>query len=174
MLAVTSCSSPIAPELGGGALLDGGVYPISFVSMVLGPPSEVAGVAQLGGTHVDEQAAISLLHPSGAVACVGVTIRANPISLATIVGTSGRIQIDHDFHKPETFTVFIDGQEPHRHEHPLTEGNGYQFEAIEVMRCLREGQTESAVMPLEESLTIMETMDTLRKQWGVRYPQETA
>lgn len=163
-----------APELGGGALLDGGVYPISFVSMVLGAPSEVTGVAELGGTNVDEQAAISLLHPSGAVACVGVTIRANPISLATIVGTAGRIQIDHDFHKPATFTVFVDGQEPQPHDYPLAEGNGYQFEAIEVMRCLREGFLESPIMPLDESLTIMRTMDTLRKQWGVQYPQETA
>ena len=162
-----------APELGGGALLDGGVYPLSFVSMVLGAPSQVVGVAELGGTQVDEQAAISLLHSSGAVACVGVTIRANPISLATIVGTAGRIQIDHDFHKPESFTVFVDGQDPERHDLPLSEGNGYQFEAIEVMRCLREGLLESPVMPLDESLTIMRTMDTLREQWGVRYPQES-
>jgi len=163
-----------APELGGGALLDGGIYPLSFVSMVLGAPSEVTGVAELGGTNVDEQASISLLHPSGAVACVGVTIRANPISLATIVGTTGRIQIDHDFHKPTGLTVFVDGQEPERHEFPLTEGNGYQFEAIEVMRCLRAGLPESPVMPLDETLTIMRTMDSLRAQWGVRYPQESA
>lgn len=169
-----SSSRLYAPELGGGALLDGGVYPISFVSMVLGAPSKVVGVAELGGTQVDEQAAISLLHPSGAVACVGVTIRATPISLATIVGTTGRIQIDHDFHKPATFTVFVDGKEPESHDYPLTEGNGYQFEAIEVMRCLREGLLESPVMPLDESLTIMQTMDTLRAQWGVRYPQESA
>jgi predicted dehydrogenase len=163
-----------APELGGGALLDGGVYPLSFVSMVLGAPSKVVGVAELGQTNVDEQEAISLLHPSGAVACVGVTIRANPISLATIVGTAGRIQIDHDFHKPTSFTVLVDGREPERHDYPLTEGNGYQFEAIEVMRCLREGLLESPVMPLDESLTIMQTMDTLREQWSVRYPQESA
>jgi len=161
------------PELGGGALLDGGVYPLSFVSMVLGAPSEVTGLAVLGKTGVDEQEAISLLHPSGAVACVGVTIRANPISLATIVGTSGRIQIDHDFHRPISFTVFVDGKEPERHEYPLTEGNGYQFEAMHVMECLEQGVTESPVMPLDESLTIMKTMDTLRAQWGVRYPQET-
>ncbi|MBA2246581.1 MAG: Gfo/Idh/MocA family oxidoreductase [Chloroflexia bacterium] len=161
------------PELGGGALLDGGVYPLSFVSMVLGAPSEVTGLAVLGKTGVDEQEAISLLHPSGAVACVGVTIRANPISLATIVGTSGRIQIDHDFHKPISFTVFVDGKEPERHEYPLAEGNGYQFEAMHVMECLQQGVTESPIMPLDESLTIMNTMDTLRAQWGVRYPQET-
>ncbi len=163
-----------APELGGGALLDGGVYPLSFVSMVLGAPSKVVGVAELGQTNVDEQEAISLLHPSGAVACVGVTIRANPISVATIIGTTGRIMIDHDFHKPASFTVFVDGQEPERHDYPLIEGNGYQFEAIEVMRCLREGLLGSPVMPLDESLTIMQTMDTLREQWGVRYPQESA
>ena len=163
-----------APELGGGALLDGGVYPLSFVSMVLGAPSQVTGVAVLGNTNVDEQEAISLLHPSGAVACVGVTIRSNPISVATIVGTSGRILVDHDFHKPTSFTVFVDGKEPERFEYPLDEGNGYQFEAIHVMECLQQGLTESPVMPLDESLSIMRTMDTLREQWGVRYPQESA
>lgn len=163
-----------APELGGGALLDGGVYPLSFVSMVLGASSEVTGVAALGKTGVDEQEAISLLHPSGAVGCVGVTIRANPISVATIVGSSGRILIDHDFHKPTSFTVFVDGTEPERFDYPLDEGNGYQFEAIHVMECLAQGLTESPVMPLDESLSIMRTMDTLRQQWGVRYPQETA
>jgi len=162
-----------APELGGGALLDGGVYPLSFVSMVLGAPSKVTGVAVLGETNVDEQEAISLLHPSGAVACVGVTIRSNPISLATIVGTSGRIQIDHDFHKPTTFTVVVDGKKPELIAYPLDEGNGYQFEAVHVMECLQKGLTESPAMPLDESLTIMQTMDTLREQWGVRYPQET-
>ncbi len=160
------------PELGGGALLDGGVYPVSFASMVLGPPSVVTGVATLGQTGVDEQEAIALAHPSGAIASLGVTIQANPISIGLILGTTGRIEVHHDWHRPEALTVTPYGGEPHRFDYPQTEGNGYQYEAIEVGRCLRDGLLESPVMMLDESLTIMATMDTLRQQWGVRYPME--
>jgi len=162
------------PDLGGGALLDGGVYPVSFASMVLGAPSLVTGVASLGETGVDEQEAIALAHPSGAIASLGVTIQANPISIGLILGTEGRIEVHHDWHRPEALTVTPYNGEPERFEFPQSEGNGYQYEAIEVGRCLREGVLESPVMPLDESLTIMETMDSLRKQWGVKYPMESA
>jgi predicted dehydrogenase len=161
------------PELGGGALLDGGVYPVSFASMVLGAPSAIASVATLGETGVDEQNAIALAHPSGAVASLGVTIQAAPVSIAIVLGTKGRIEVHHDWHKPESLTWTPYGGEPQRFDYPQQEGNGYQYEAIEVGRCLREGLMESPVMPLDETLSIMETMDTLRAQWGVRYPMES-
>lgn len=160
------------PELGGGALLDGGVYPVSFASMLLGAPDQVAGAAIIGETGVDEIATIALGHPNGSAAALGVTIRSNPVSIATIVGTEGKILVDHDFHRPVSFTVWRDGQDPEAFDYPLTEGNGYQYEAMEVGRCLREGLKESPIMPHAESLTIMKTMDTLRAQWGIRYPQE--
>ena len=161
------------PELGGGALLDGGVYPVSFASMVLGTPNVITGAVTLGSTGVDEQAAIALGHSSGAVASLGVTIQAQPISLGLILGTAGRIEIHHDWHRPEGLTYTPYGGEPRRFDYPERAGNGYQYEAIEVGRCLRAGLTESPVMPLAESITIMETMDALRRQWGIRYPMET-
>lgn len=161
------------PDLGGGALLDGGVYPVSFASMVLGTPNAIASVATLGETNVDEQNAIALAYPSGAVASLGVTIQASPISIGLILGTKGRIEIHHDWHRPEGLTFTPYGGEPQRFDYPQTEGNGYQYEAIEVGRCLREGLLESPVMTLDETLSIMETMDTLRAQWGVRYPMES-
>ncbi len=160
------------PDLGGGALLDGGVYPVSFASMVLGTPSAIASVATLGQSNVDEQEAIALAYPNGAVASIGVTIQASPISIGLILGTEGRIEIHHDWHRPEGLTFTPYGGQPERFDYPQTEGNGYQYEAIEVGRCLREGLLESPVMPLDETLSIMETMDTLRAQWGVRYPME--
>jgi predicted dehydrogenase len=161
------------PDLGGGALLDGGVYPVSFASMVLGAPSAIASVATLGETNVDEQEAIALAYPSGAVASLGVTIQASPISIGLILGTKGRIEIHHDWHRPEGLTFTPYGGESQRFDYPQAEGNGYQYEAIEVGRCLREGLLESPVMTLDETLSIMETMDTLRGQWGVRYPMES-
>jgi predicted dehydrogenase len=160
------------PDLGGGALLDGGVYPVSFSSMVLGTPNAIASVATLGETNVDEQEAIALAFPSGAVASLGVTIQASPISIGLILGTRGRIEIHHDWHRPEGLTFTPYGGESQRFDYPQTEGNGYQYEAIEVGRCLREGLVESPVMTLDESISIMETMDSLRGQWGVRYPME--
>ncbi len=161
------------PDLGGGALLDGGVYPVSFASMVLGTPSTIASAVTLGETGVDEQEAIALAYPSGAVASLGVTIQASPISIGLILGTEGRIEIHHDWHRPEGLTFTPYGGESQRFDYPQTEGNGYQYEAIEVARCLREGLPESPVMTLDETLSIMETMDTLRAQWGVRYPMES-
>lgn len=160
------------PDLGGGALLDAGVYPVSFASMLLGTPNVVTGAASLGVTGVDEQAAIALGYPSGAVASLGVTIQAIPISVGLILGTLGRIEVDHDWHKPEGLTFTPYGGKPQRFDYPQTEGNGYQYEAIEVGRCLRAGLLESPIMPLDESISIMETLDALRAQWGVRYPME--
>jgi len=160
------------PALGGGALLDGGVYPVSFASMVLGAPDQVTGVATLGQSNVDENATIALRHPSGAVAALGVTIRANPVSLGMIVGSEGTIVIDHDWHKPQTFQLLLPGKDPQHFDYTLSEGLGYQFEAIEVMRCLREGLTESPVMPLEETVSIVRTMQELLRQWGVTYPSD--
>ena len=160
------------PLLGGGALLDGGVYPVSFASMVLGAPTEACGVATIGESGVDEQETIALRYPSGAVAALGVTVRANPQSIATIVGTRGTIVIDHDWHKPQTFRLLVPGAEPQVFDYTMTEGLGYQFEAIEVMRCLREGRTESPIMPLDESVSIVQTMEQLLRSWGVRYPSD--
>jgi len=160
------------PALGGGALLDGGVYPVSFASMVLGAPDRVTGVATLGDSNVDENATIALHYPSGAVAALAVTIRANPVSLGMIVGSEGTILIDHDWHKPQTFQLLLPGKAPQHVDYTLSEGFGYQFEAIEVMRCLREGRTQSEIMPLSETLTIVETMQQLLRDWGVSYPSD--
>lgn len=160
------------PDLGGGALLDGGVYPVSFASMILGTPSAIASVATLGKSNVDEQEAIALAHPNGAIASLGVTIQANPISIGLILGTRGRIEVHHDWHRAEGLTWTGYGSEPQVFNYPQTVGNGYQYEAMEVGHCLREGLLESSVMPLDETLSIMETMDTLRSQWGLRYPME--
>lgn len=159
-----------APELGGGGLLDAGIYPLSFASMVLGKPDRVCGVATLGETNVDENAMIALRFASGAVASVGVTIRSSPVSLGMVCGTRGTILIDHDWHRPTSFSVRKPGQEPQSFDYTLNEGVGYQFEMNEVERCLKNGRIESDVMPLEETLWLVEIMETLLREWGVRYP----
>jgi len=160
-----------APELGGGALLDVGVYPISLASMIFGKPVQITGAAQTGATGVDEHSAMILRYPTGQLALLHATLRTNPEGGGVILGTNGRIKIHPPLYQPSGLTVSVKDQAD-RVIPAEIQGNGYQFEANEVMQCLREGRSESSLMPLHETLTIMETMDELRSQWGLRYPTE--
>ena len=160
------------PHLGGGALLDVGVYTVSLASMVFGsPPSRISSIAHLGQTGVDEQAAMILGYDRGQLAVLTTAIRTNTPQEATLNGTEGQIQIHAPWWKPDALTLSVQGQEDQVVHLPL-EGNGYNYEAVEAMNCLRSGRAESDVMPLDETLAIMKTMDQIRAQWGLRYPME--
>ena len=160
-----------APELGGGALLDLGVYPLSFASMIMGSPSRITATAHLGETGVDEQAGIVLVYKGGRVSTLYTSIRVDSPVEAILLGTRGRIRIHDWWIHPHRLTLDPSGQESTVIEMPYV-GNGYQFEAAEVMACLRAGKLESDLLPLDETLSIVETMDTIRAQWGLRYPGE--
>jgi predicted dehydrogenase len=159
------------PALGGGALLDVGVYVISFAHMVLGTPDRMTGLATMGETNVDEQSAYILGFPSGALAVLSTAVRTSTPHIATINGTAGRITIPTSFWKPDRLILARSGQPEETIELPANPA-GFMYEAEEVGRRLRAGRLESDVMPLEESLAIMRTMDTLRAQWGLNYPME--
>jgi predicted dehydrogenase len=156
------------PDLGGGALLDVGVYCVSLASLFFGEPNRVTGLATLGETGVDEQSAMILGHPNGALAVLSTAIRTATIHEATLFGTDGWLRIERSAWGPKAYTLSKDNE---RIEVP-TEGNGFNFEAAEVQRCVRAGLLESPALPLDESLAIMRTMDRLRAQWGLRYPME--
>lgn len=163
-------SRVFSPALGGGGLLDVGVYPISFASDLFGAPTKVTGVAHLGETGVDEEAAMALVYDAGRIAVLSTGVRVNTAHEAFILGTDGQIKIPAPWWKPATMTLSAGGKSE---EIRLPyEGNGYQFEAEEVARCIRAGKTESEIMPLDETLAIMGTMDALRAQWGLKYPME--
>jgi len=158
------------PELGGGALLDVGIYPVSFASMVLGAsPTKLTGVAYLGETGVDEQFSAVLGYEAGKIATLSGAVRTSLINEARIIGTDGYIRVP-DFWRASTLELYQNGK-MEKFELPFR-ATGYIHEAEEAMYCLREGLTESSVMPLDESLKIMKILDTLRKQWGLKYPQE--
>jgi len=159
------------PHLGGGALLDVGVYVVSFASMILGTPDRLTSLATLGATHIDEQAAMVLGHANGSLALLSTAIRTNTPQNAVILGEEGRIVFKAPFWKPDTMIVSRNGK-PDEEIHIPFVGSGFNYEAEEVGRCLAVGQLESDIMPLDESLAIMRTMDTLRAQWGVVYPSE--
>ena len=157
------------PALGGGSLLDVGVYSVAMAFMVFNrTPSALASAASLGPTGVDEQAAAILRYDKGEMALLSSAIIAQTANEANIFGTSGSIRIP-SFWRAVTATVFAgDKREitiPFR-------ANGYEYEAEEVMRCIAEGKPESDLMPLSDSLAVMEIMDSMRAQWGLAYPME--
>lgn len=159
------------PAMGGGALLDVGIYPVSLAHMVLGAPKRVATLAELGETGVDEQSAYVLGYDSGALAVLSSAIRTKTPQEAMILGTEGSIRLHSPWWIPQKMTVQRSGAEPQEVEMRMT-GNGYNYEIAEVQRCLRAGETESPLMALDETLATMRTMDALRAQWGLRYPME--
>jgi predicted dehydrogenase len=161
-----------APELGGGALLDLGIYPVSFASMVLGTPSEITAVSDPAFTGVDAQTSMIFRYPGGRHALLTTNLRADNAVRAEIVGTEARLELDNEFYRPNARMTFVPRSgEPVPHEHPQV-GGGLRYQAAEVARCLRAGLLESDVMPLDETVAIMETMDEVRRQIGLVYPGE--
>jgi predicted dehydrogenase len=160
-----------APELGGGALLDLGVYPVSFASMVLGAPDRIVSLSDPAFTGVDAQTSMVFGYESGAQAVLTCTLRAKSPTRASIVGTDARIEIDGDFYAPAAVTLVPRDGAPTRVE-STHEGRGLRHQADEVARRLAGGELESPVMPLDETVSIMETMDEIRRQVGVSYPGE--
>lgn len=159
------------PALGGGALLDVGIYPVSLASMVLGRPSRVMSMAHLGETGVDEQAAMLFGYEQGEIAVLSTAIRTSTPHVAVINGTLGRITIHAPWWQPTRMLLEVHGREKSEIEMPI-KGNGYNYEAMEVGECLRAGKQESAVTPLDETLSVMQTLDEIRTQWGLKYPME--
>jgi predicted dehydrogenase len=149
-----------APELGGSALLDLGVYPVSFASMLLGTPSRIVALVDPAFTGVDGQASMIFGYESGAQALLTCTSLARTATRACIAGTDARVEIDGDFYAPTSFTLIQRCGERQQFEF-ATEGRGLHYQAIEVARCIAEGRTESAIMPLDETISIMETMERI-------------
>ncbi len=159
-------------ELGGGALLDVGCYAVSYASMLMqSAPEEIAGFAHIGETGVDEQAGMVLRYSGGRIATLSCAIRTAMRHEARILGAGGRISAE-PFWRAQEAVLTVD-DEDQRVSLPFR-GNGYCHQAAEAMRCLREGETESPIMPLDESIVIMETLDRIRAQWGLQYPADEA
>ncbi|MEV6830945.1 Gfo/Idh/MocA family oxidoreductase [Amycolatopsis sp. NPDC051102] len=147
-----------APELGGGALLDLGIYPVSFASMVLGAPERVAAMVTPAFTGVDAQMSMLFGYASGAQAVLTCTLSAVSPTTAVIVGTDARIEVDGPFYAPASFTLVPREGERRRFEY-VDEGRGLRHQADEVALRLAAGDTESPLMPLGETVSIMTTMD---------------
>ncbi|GAA4616459.1 Gfo/Idh/MocA family oxidoreductase [Actinoallomurus liliacearum] len=147
-----------APELAGGALLDLGVYPVSFAWMLLGEPDSVQAVATSAPTGVDANTGILLGYASGAVALLHCGLLGDSPQTATIVGTTGRVEVASPAWRPSAMTLHRKDAEPETFTADLP-GHGYTYQAEEVARCLADGRTESAVLPLDETVAIARTLD---------------
>lgn len=160
------------PQLAGGALLDVGIYCLYLASMVYGgrQPADIVSQHTLGSTGVDELSVSVFKYSDNEMAAITTAIRMNTPHEARIIGAKGYISIADWWH-PTRMTLQMSGQEAKTLDFPLA-GNGYNYEAVEVGRCLRAGLTESSIVPLDETLAIMATMDRMRRQWGLRYPTE--
>ncbi len=161
-----------APELGGGALLDLGVYPISFAHYWLGTPDDVWSVAFLGETGVDEHDAMMFAYADGRTAQLSCSVRFPGTRAATIVGDKGYIHFHGPLYASPRITVKTEDLPERVIDLPIEGDNLYRYEVMEANACLRAGKTESAVMPLDDTLAIMQVMDGMREEWGLEYPME--
>jgi len=157
--------------LGGGALLDLGIYPVSFASMVLGTPTRVLALSDPAFTGVDATTSALLQHEGGRHAVVTTTLEATGANRAAIIGTEARLELSARFYRPTTLTLTGRDDVPQVLDVPAETG-GLRHEAAEVMRCLRAGLAESRAMPLGETVSIMTTMDEIRRQVGQAYPED--
>jgi predicted dehydrogenase len=192
------------PGLGGGALLDRAVYPVSLATYLMGPPEVVSGGMIIGDTGVDEDVAVTLRFSTGALALLHASLRTQCSNDLVIMGARAQVRVHPPIYRPFRMTVtpnrqrayapsaassmeaLKEGHWAHQAfqrssgiasallnrratQHSIRyAGNGYHYQADEVMHCVRSGKLESAIMPLSESLCIMETLDRIRSQCATR------
>jgi len=155
--------------LGGGALLDLGVYPVSFAWDVLGAPEAVTARGRLAETGADTEVATVFTHAGGAVSTTFSSSRTAGPNTAHVLGTDARIDIDGVWYCPTTFRVTgPDGHVLEEYRSDI-EGRGMQYQALEAERIIAEGRRDSDILPLDETVAIMATLDEVRRQIGVVY-----
>ena len=160
------------PDLAGGALLDLGVYPVSFASFILGNPDGVSAAGSLTDTGVDAQASM-VLTSGRAQAVLNTTLLAKTPTTASISGSAARLQISGPFYGPGVLTLTgNDDRELVREPDVITGHHGLCFEAAHFATLVAEGATESPLLPLAETVAVLRTIDAVRAQLGVRYPGE--
>jgi len=159
------------PALGGGALLDLGVYGISLAHLLLGRPDHVGGTARIGTTGVDEDSYVVLGYKNGAEAIARASIAAASPCEAVVIGTLGRIMMHAPWYGAERITVSRARRADETIDLPLR-GSGFAHEIEAFMECIRDGRQETDAMPLGDSLAVMRTMDEARRLWDLRYPME--
>lgn len=157
-------------ELGGGALLDLGIYPVSFAVDVLGLPTAVQAHATMTPTGVDRQTAMIFEHDGGRQAVLHCALDTAGSNRAVVIGTHGALELDRTWYRPTVMTRYDrDWTVVERHA-PDVAGRGMQFQAAELERRVAGAAPTS--LPLDESVAIMGVLDHVRELIGLRYPGE--
>jgi predicted dehydrogenase len=159
------------PALGGGAMLDLGVYVVSFAQMVLGAPDSVTASGSRFDNGADAEAGILLGWDDGRTASLSISLRCALPGAARVFGTEGWIDVLPRFHHPETIVLHRAGADPEPIARPAL-GRGYAHELIEVTEGVRAGRGESAVMPLADTLAVQRVLGEALEQLGVRYAED--
>ncbi|MGZ0710326.1 Gfo/Idh/MocA family protein (plasmid) [Coraliomargarita sp. W4R53] len=161
-----------ALELGGGSLLDLGIYPISFAWDVLGEPLGIVAAARIGETGADVEVATIMTHANGTLSTsISASQSAGP-NTAHVIGTEARIDIDRVWYNAVSFRVVTPDGTVLEEYHSDVAGRGMQYQALAAERYVAEGKTDSDILPIDETVAIMSTLDEVRDLIGVRYPGE--
>lgn len=156
--------------LGGGALLDVGIYPINFATMILGLPQHVDSQLYMGETDVDYYGNMRL-HYQAADALLSVSIVHDGPCNAYVIGSEGYVSVPREFWNPQGLTLHRKGAAPQTRDLPYS--NGLHYEAADVQACIHAGKMESSIMPLDETLAIMQVMDEIRLKNGLTYAADS-
>ncbi|MEP6681742.1 MAG: Gfo/Idh/MocA family oxidoreductase [Parafilimonas sp.] len=163
------------PSLGGGTMLDIGIYNVFTALFFLGKPDKIVATATLTEDKVDEQCAVTFLYNDGKLAQLFSTFLSDTSTEADICGTKGRIRLTARYYTPFTTIEYFIGKADTKQIIDLNtyeEGFGYEHEARHVCECLEKGLTESDVMTHADTLLLMETLDAIRKEAGIVYPAD--
>jgi predicted dehydrogenase len=159
------------PALGAGALLDMGIYPLTFARMMLGPFADVVATGDLAESGIDVDVAVAARHESGAVSVLTASMTSASPRTASIATDRGRLELPFGFHHPAYAVWTPDDGEPQRFESPARVlGTGLGNEAAHVQDCLRQGLSESPLVPRCQTLELLGVIDAVRGQIGVHYP----
>jgi predicted dehydrogenase len=161
-----------ALELGGGALLDLGIYPVSFASQLFGAPESVQAVATFKETGADAQVATMFRYPGGQIATTYSASTTRGPNVAVVLGSDGRIEVDSVWYTATGLRVYDKDGTLIENFRPAVDGRGMQYQAVEAEQLVSAGQIASDVLPPRETVAIMATLDTIREQIGLRYPGE--
>lgn len=159
------------PDLGGGSLLDIGIYPVFIALLLLGEPDNISAEAIIGKTGVDENLSAIFKYKNGKLATLYCTLIANTPVETEIYGTKGYIKINRMWHMPSSITLALNNEHPENIQFDYC-SNGYDCEAIEVTNCLLKGQKESKLMPLSFSVQLIRLLDKIRNKCGIKYKMD--
>jgi predicted dehydrogenase len=170
--ALTHVPRLLQRDLGGGALLDLGIYPVSMAHRIFGKPAVITAKARLNSEKVDATTSMIFEYDGGRQATMTTSfLGAGPVN-SSIIGSLARIDIDGSFYAQTSFRVVNRSGEIMKSYNEKIEGQGRQYQAMHVEKCVSQGLVESPVMSLAESVEIMQVMDAVRSQIGVTYPTE--